>query len=141
MATKTALIALCLEFCISGSRAQVPHTPSAGSPERKEIMDVLRVPCERDLGQKVIFRVQHLRVIGEWALARVVPIRPDGSNIDYSKTKYREENAGGAFDGEGEALLRRSEGMWKLLEWRFGASDTEVPEWLEKYHAPSALTS
>ncbi len=139
MIRRTTLAALGLAFCASGSRAQTPHTPPVGSAERKEIMDVLRVPCERDLGQKVVFRVQHLRVIGEWALVRVVPIRPDGSDIDYSKTKYREENEEGAFDGEGEALLHRSAGKWKLLEWRFGASDTEVPEWFEKYQAPSAL--
>lgn len=102
-------------------------------------MDVLRVPCERDLRQKVVFRVDHLRVVGEWAFARVVPLRPDGSYIDYSKTKYREENAEGAFDGEGEALLRRAGSSWKLLEWRFGASDTETPMWLEKYRAPKSL--
>jgi hypothetical protein len=126
MITKTIFVALCLVFCISGSRAQTPVTPPSGSSARREIMDVLRVPVERDLRQKVVFRVQHLRVIGEWALARVVPIRPDGSDIDYSKTKYREENAEGVFDGEGEALLSRRGGRWKLLEWRFGASDTEV---------------
>jgi hypothetical protein len=102
-------------------------------------MDVLRPAGERDVEQQVIFRVQHLRVIGEWALARVVPLRPDGSEIDYSKTKYREELAEGAFDGEGEALLRRQGEAWKLLEWRFGASDTEVPIWFEKYGVPSAL--
>ncbi len=98
-------------------------------------MDVVRPACERDVGQKVIFRVQHLRLIR----ARVVPLRPDGSEINYSKTKYREANAEGAFDGEGEALLRRQGKGWKLLEWRFGASDTEVPIWFEKYGAPSAL--
>lgn len=85
--------------------------------------------------------MQHLRIIGEWALARVVPLRPDGSEIDYTKTKYREVNEEGAFDGEGEALLRRKDGAWKLLEWRFGASDTEVTIWFEKYGAPSALAN
>ena len=29
--------------------------------------------------------------------------------------------------------------QWKLLEWRFGATDTEVMEWFAKYHAPPAL--
>ena len=58
-------------------------------------MNALRKPCEKDLQQKVIFRVQHLRLIGDWALARVVPLRPDGSEIDYSKTKYREANEQG----------------------------------------------
>ena len=135
------LVAVCLAIGVSSNRAETPYTPTAGSAERKEIMDVLRIPCEKDLGQRVIFRVQHLRVIGESALARVVPTRPDGSDIDYAKTKYREENEEGTFGGEGEALLRRDGGKWKLLEWRFGASDTEVPEWLEKYHAPAALNN
>ncbi|CAN5540299.1 hypothetical protein BH20VER3_BH20VER3_05160 [soil metagenome] len=125
-------------FCAAPS----PYTPKPGSTERKAIMNVLRPACERDVGQKVIFRVQHLKIIGDWALARVVPLRPDGSDIDYSKTKYREEEEEGAFDGEGEALLRRKEsGGWKLLEWRFGATDTEVDIWFEKYHAPSALAA
>jgi hypothetical protein len=104
-------------------------------------MDVLRVPCERDLKQKVIFRVQHLRVAGDFALARVVPLRPGGAEIDYSKTKYADHMEAGAFDAEAEALLRRSGDGWKLLEWRFGASDTEVPIWLEKYRAPSSLNN
>ncbi len=119
--------------------AQGGYTPKTGSAERTAIMDVLRPACERDFGQKVIFRVQHLRLIGEWALARVVPLRPDGSEIDFSKTKYREANAEGAFDGQGEALLRRQGKGWKLLEWRFGATDTEVQIWFKKYGAPSAL--
>ena len=102
-------------------------------------MDVLRAPCERDLKQKVIFRVQHLRVAGDFALARVMPLRPDGGEIDFSKTKYREQEEEGAFDGEGEALLRRGNSGWQVLEWRFGASDTEVPIWLEKYQAPQSL--
>jgi hypothetical protein len=102
-------------------------------------MDVLREPCEKDLGCKVIFRVQHLRLAGEWAFARVVPIQPDGKEIDYSRTKYAEIQAEGAFGGTGEALLRRNDGNWKLLEWRFGASDTEVDLWLEKYRFPRAL--
>jgi hypothetical protein len=102
-------------------------------------MDVLRVPCEKDLGRKVIFRVPHLRLAGDWAFARVVPVQPDGKEIDYSRTKYAEVEADGAFDAEGEALLQRTGGTWKVLEWRFGATDTEVDLWLEKYRFPRAI--
>ena len=136
--TKALLITLLC--CVAATaHAQRAYTPPAGSPERKAIMDVLRVPVEADLRQKVIFKVQHLRIVGAWAFARVVPIRPDGSDIDYTRTKYRDDLAEGAFDGEGEALLRNNGGGWRLLEWRFGASDTEVDIWLEKYSAPAAL--
>ena len=133
------IAALCLGATATHSFAQRAYTPAAGTPERKALMDVLRVPVEADLRQKVVFKVQHLRIVGPWALARVVPIRPDGGEIDYRRTKYRDELEEGAFDGEGEALLRNDGGGWRLLEWRFGASDTEVPIWLEKYRAPAAL--
>ncbi len=138
---KTLGIAFGFALCAFTAVAQGPYTPKTGSAERKAIMDTLRPACERDVGQKVIFRVQHLKIIGDWALARVVPLRTNGSEIDYTKTKYREANEEGAFDGEGEALLRREGGDWKLLEWRFGATDTEVEIWFEKYRAPSALAN
>ncbi len=137
--TKTFLALCFLAITAAHAHAQRAYTPPAGSPERKAIMDVLRVPVEADLRQKVVFKVQHLKIVGPWALARVVPLRPDGGEIDYSRTKYRDDLAEGAFDGEGEALLRNDGGGWRLLEWRFGASDTEVDIWLEKYRAPAAL--
>jgi hypothetical protein len=135
---KALLITFCCLFA-TAAQAQRAYTPAAGTPERKAIMDVLRVPVEADLRQKVVFKVQHLRIVGPWALARVVPIRPDGGDINYRRTRYREDLEDGAFDGEGEALLRRNGSHWQLLEWRFGASDTEVPIWLEKYRAPASL--
>jgi hypothetical protein len=102
-------------------------------------MDVLRVPCEKDLAREVIFKVQHLRVAADLAFARVIPVLPNGADIDYSRTKYAEQLAEGAFDAEAEALLRREGGQWKLLEWRFGATDTEVDIWEKKYRMPKSL--
>lgn len=129
----------CVLLAVGHAHGQSAYSPPAGSAERKAIVDVLRVPCEKDLGRKVIFRVEHLRVAGDLAFARVVPIQPDGKEIDYSRTKYREQEAEGAFDAEAEALLGRQEGKWKLLEWRFGATDTEIDIWREKYRMPKAL--
>ncbi len=136
---KNALLTAFCCLAVTHAHAQRAYTPAAGSPARKAIMDVLRVPVEADLRQKVVFKVQHLRIVGPWCLARVVPMRPDGGDIDYTRTKYRDDLEEGAFDGEGEALLRNDGAGWRLLEWRFGASDTEVDIWLEKYRAPAAL--
>jgi hypothetical protein len=43
------------------------------------------------------------------------------------------------FDAEGEALLRRDGDDWEVVEWRFGATDTEVELWREKYDLPARL--
>ncbi len=124
---------------VSTVSAQLSRTPAVGSAERKAILDVIRKTCERDLQQKVIFKVTLLNVAGEWAAARVVPLRPDGGNIDFTNTKYKDLDAEGAFDGEGEVLLRRKDGDWSVVKWRFGASDTELSLWIEELGAPKSL--
>jgi hypothetical protein len=134
-----AIVFCCALFGAGSLFAQMPHAPATGSAERKAILDVLRPACEIDVGRKVIFRVQHLRVADDWAFARVVPLGVDGKEIDYSRTKFAEAESDGAFDAEGEALLRRTGGKWKLLEWRFGATDTEVDLWAEKYRFPKSI--
>ena len=136
---KLSLVLCCLFYACTNAFAQSAHTPEPGSAERAAIMDALRVPARKDLGRAVIFNVDQLRVAGDWAFARVMPTLPDGGAIDYSKTKYREQVELGAFDPLGEALLRREGEEWKVLEWRFGATDVESVLWVEKYGMPKSL--
>ena len=102
-------------------------------------MDALRVPAEKDLGRSVIFKVDRLRVAGDWAYARVSPTLPNGGAIDYSKTKYRKQVEFGAFDPQAEALLRLEDNGWKVLEWVFGRTDVASVTWGEKYRIPKSL--
>jgi hypothetical protein len=133
-------VVLCLWLLVCAHAfAQSARAPAAGSPERKAIMDAIRVPAEKDLKQKVIFNVDILRVAGDWAYARVSPTKPDGSEINFMKTKYREQIEFGAFDPQGEALLRREGGDWTVLEWVFGASDVPSAGWPDKYRMPKSL--
>ena len=133
------LLAVIAGASLTSAQAQLSRTPAVGSAERKAILDVLRARSERDLKQKVIFEVTLLKVSGDWAAARVTPMRPEGGAIDYSKTSYKELVAEGVFDGEGEALLQRKSGNWALVKWRFGASDTELSMWIEELGAPKSL--
>jgi len=118
---------------------QSAHTPEAGSAERTAIMDALRVPAMKDLGRPVIFKVLKLRVVGDWAYAHVEPTMPDGSEIDYSKTRFKEQKDVGMFDPQGEALLRRKGDQWKVLEWVFGATDVASASWSGKHDFPASL--
>lgn len=113
--------------------AQRAYTPASGTEERQAIMDALREPAEKDIGRRVIFKVERLRVAGDWAYARVSPIQPNGDEIDFSKTRYREQVEEGAFDPQGEALLRLEDDGWTVLEWVFGGTDVASAMWPEKY--------
>lgn len=75
---------------VSSLRAEEVHTPPAGSAERRAILDLLRAPFEKELKQELIFKVEMLRVVGDWAAARVTPLQPDGKPVDWTKTKYKD---------------------------------------------------
>ncbi len=66
------------------------QTPAPGSKLRKAILDGLRPSIEKDLKQKVIFKVGTIRVYKGWAFLHVHPIQPSGKSIDFRKTKYAE---------------------------------------------------
>lgn len=119
--------------------AQKAHTPAAGTEERQAIMDGLREPVEKDLKQRVIFKVDRLRVAGNWAYARVSPLRPDGSAINFRQTRYRVAMEEGMFDPQGEALLKYDGTGWKVLEWVFGSTDVPSVDWPDTYRLPKSL--
>jgi len=102
-------------------------------------MDAIRVPAEKEFKQSVIFKVDRLRVAGEWAYARVSPTKPNGDEIDFSKTKYRQLIELGAFDPQGEALLRIEGGDWRIVEWVFGATDVPSAGWGAEHKLPKSL--
>lgn len=136
---KLALVLGCSLIASANAFAQSAYTPAPGSAERAAIMDALRAPAKKDLGRTVIFKVDELRVVGDWAFARVSPTLPNGEEIDYSKTKYRKQVESGAFDPQAETLLRRTVKGWDVVEWRFGATDVESLLWVQKYNLPKSL--
>ena len=78
------------------------------SPERKPILDAVRVPVERLLGIKVVFVVERMTMFGDWAFAALHPRTEVGDRIDYRRTLIAKD-----FDPEQDsdfvdALVRRS---------------------------------
>jgi hypothetical protein len=119
--------------------AQEASTPAPGSAERKAIADALRAPVEKELKQKVVFKIDHLKVSGEWAFLRGVPQRPGGGKVDYNATPYRRRIEDGVFDDWICALLRRRAGKWQVVKYVIGATDVVYEGWDEEYKAPSAI--
>ncbi|WP_205481248.1 hypothetical protein [Sphingomonas arenae] len=96
-------------------------TPPAGSAERAAILDTLRPAVEARLRGKVEFVVDTLRSDGAWAFVVAEPQRPGGTRID-----------GLALFGEDwdnmdglrvDAVLRRKQGHWEVVEYVIGATD------------------
>lgn len=130
-----------LMFACSGltAPAQTAHTPEKGSPERKAILNALRVPLERDLKQRVVFVADDLRVLGNWAFVGGRPQTSDGGEIDYSRSQYAEAVESGAFDNNIFALLKRTAGKWKVTKYAIGCTDVCYADWWRRYRAPKGV--
>lgn len=115
--------------------------PAAGSKLRKAVLDGLRPTIEKDLNQKVVFKVSQIRVYDGWALVFARPLKPDLSAIDFKKTHYKALIDEGLFDGDSTfALLRLSKGKWVTKAFAIGPTDVAWSNWMaEPLNAPKAL--
>ena len=84
-ATKMLLLVAILCFCPAWSVFAVPHTPQAGSDERKAICDAVRArvvsQAFRKLPQAIVFNVAFLRVDDGFAWFEGTPRFTDGSYV------------------------------------------------------------
>ncbi len=121
------------------SIGQTVYTPEKGSAERKAILDVLRVPIERDLKQKIIFAAEHFNVSGNWAFVGGDPQTPAGTKPDYRGTRYQEAVDADMFDNNFFAILKKSAGKWKVVHYDIGCTDVCYADWWRRYRAPKAI--
>lgn len=120
--------------------AQEPTTPAAGSKERKALMDALRVPVSKALPKReIVFKVNVLSVLGDWAFMSGVPQLPGGKKMDYKGTVYAQMIKDEIFDDWICALLKREKGKWKVVDWQIGATDVGWDGWHTKHKAPKAI--
>ncbi len=115
------------------------ETPAPGSPLRRAILEALRVPVQKDLNQKVVFRIDLITVKDGWAYFRGQARQPNGSPMDYRRTKYWKQIHLGMFDDRLCALLRLQDGKWRVVEFLLGNTDEPSIYLLEKYSAPREL--
>ncbi|MCW0220314.1 MAG: hypothetical protein OJI67_18450 [Prosthecobacter sp.] len=119
--------------------AAEPWTPKPGSPERKAIADALRIPVKAELKKDVIFKIDRLKVQDGWAFLAGVPLKSDGSEMDYRGTIHMEAINEGAFDGGIFALLRESKGQWVTVRYIIGATDVPYVDWPQEFGAPAVI--
>lgn len=140
---RAILFASCLLLAATPASAVPESAPRAierADPLRRILLDALRPEVERDLGQKLIFVVDLLRVQDGWAFATLAPRTPAGAQIDFSRTRHAERQREGMLDGDTiHALLRWTGGKWKIVTWVIGPTDVAWAGWPEEHGAPQSL--
>jgi len=116
-----------------------PQTPEPNSPERKAIMDTLRVPVEKELKQKVVVRIRWFKLQNGRACLEGGPKQPGSKPVNYRNTRHQTAIEVGAFDDGILALLRKEKGGWRVVAYDIGSTDYPAPHWQQKYKAPPGI--
>lgn len=128
-----------LLFSLTAFAQTKTYTPAPGSVERKAIMDGLRIPVEKELKKKVVFKIDHLKVKDGWAFMRGVPQQPDGKKMDYKDTEHQKWIDDGLFDDWICALLHKEGGKWRKVIYIIGATDVPYIGWDKAFKAPPEI--
>jgi hypothetical protein len=139
MRSSVLAFALLTLLGIVPAAAQAIVSPPKGSPLRAEVLNALRPVVEKETGGRVVFAVHALNVMGEWAYADVEPLQPNGSKVDWRKTKFRRDFEADMFSGLVLALLRKQGGSWQVVEIAVGPTDVAWIEWQKQHKLPEAL--
>jgi hypothetical protein len=115
--------------------------PGADAPPAATVTDAIESAVANEIGQPASVSLQTHNVEGEWAWVIAQPWTRDGTQIDWSQTRYADRAAEGALDGNGVtyALLRRENGQWRVVEIAIGPTDVAWADWAERHGAPAAL--
>ncbi len=125
--------------CASALAQPYPHTPKQGSEERKAILNTLRYPVEKRLKRKVVFKVDWIKVQGQWAFFKGVPQQPGGKKMDYRGTPYAAAIKDGVFDDWVCALFKNANGKWSVVAHVLGATDVPYVGWWKEFKAPKTI--
>ena len=136
---RTMIIFVLVINAASLAAAQSVHTPEKGSPERKAILDALRIPVERELKQPIVFAADHFNVTATWAFLGGQPQAPGGGAPNYRGTPYQKAKAADMFDNNFFALLKKIAGKWKVVRYEIGCTDVCYADWWKRYKAPKAI--
>lgn len=137
MKTVFSLVLIVVAVLAANISAQTVYIPEKGSPERKAILDVLRIPVERDLKQKIVFVADNFKVLGDWAFVSGQPTTPSGGRPNLKGTAW--EDSEDLFDDNFFGLLRKRNGKWRVVAHALGCTDVCYSDWWSRYRAPKSI--
>lgn len=140
--SRRTVLALAAGFALPASaEAQAVLVPPRGSPLRAALLDAFRASVSARIGGPVEFEVSALRVLRDWAYVSARPRRPGGAPIDWAATPFAEAMRADAMSDLTLGLLRRSGGVWRVVETAIGPTDVAWIDWIARHRAPRAVFS
>ena len=130
---------LIFAFSVTTSFAQGTETPAEISPEGTAVLKALSVPVSKDLRQNITFSTEKLRVQGNWAFVSGQAKNAEGGEPNWKLTKYQKFIDSNDFEDNLFALLKKTNGKWRVVTYVMNCHDVCYLDWDKRYKAPKAI--
>jgi hypothetical protein len=128
-----------MAFSATTAFAQGGDAAAEIHPESATVLKALSVPVSRALKQSITFSTDKVKIQGNWAFVSGQAKNADGGAPNWKLTKYQAFIDSGDFEDNLFALLRKTNGKWRVVTYMMNCHDVCYLEWDKKYKAPSSL--
>jgi hypothetical protein len=135
----TWYLLLIFAFSVPVAFAQNTETTADNHPGSAAILKALSLPVSRDLKQAVTFSTDKLKVQGNWAFVSAQAKNAKGGAPSWKRTKYQAFIDSGDFEDNLFALLKKTNGKWRVVTYMMNCHDVCYLDWDKKYKAPRGL--
>jgi hypothetical protein len=135
----TWYLLLIFAFSVTTAFAQGTDTPAENSPESAAVLKALSVPVSKDLKQNITFSTEKIKVQGNWAFVAGQAKNAEGGAPNWKLTKYQEFIDSGDFEDNLFALLKKTNGKWRVVTYMMNCHDVCYLDWDKRYKAPKAI--
>ena len=125
-------------FIVPAASARI-YTPAENSTERAAILKALSVPVSKDLKQNITFSTEKFKVQGNWAFVAGRARNAEGGEPNWKLTKYQKLIDTNDFEDNLFALLKKTNGKWRVVTYMINCHDVCYLDWDKRYKAPKAI--
>lgn len=130
---------LVFAFSVATVFAQGTEKRGEDSPESAAVLKALSIPVSKELKQNITFSTEKLRVQGKWAFVSGQAKNAAGDEPNWKLTKYQAFIDSGDFEDNLFALLKKTNGKWRVVTYMINCHDVCYLGWDKKYKAPKAI--
>jgi hypothetical protein len=136
---KTLSLLLVIVFSAYAAFAQGTQTPAENPTESAAVLKALSLPVSKDLKQSITFSVEKLKVQGNWAFVSGQAKNAEGNEPNWKITRYQKFIDSGDFEDNLFALLKKTNGKWRVVTYLMNCHDVCYLDWDKRYKAPKAI--
>lgn len=130
---------LIFAFSATAAVAQGTETPAENPAESAAVLKALSVPVSKDLRQKITFSTEKIKVQGNWAFVSGQARNAAGGEPNWKRTKYQKFIDSNDFEDNLFALLKKTNGKWRVVTYMMNCHDVCYLDWDKRYKAPQAI--